>query len=103
MEEKNLDNQPLLNNYLLPIGSVVLLNDMEQEIMIYGRAQLQGDGDKLWDYVGCIYPIGYINKDFNVFFDQKQINEVLFRGYENEHEILLKPKLENAVLEKRNK
>lgn len=75
---------------LLPIGSVVSLHNVNQLIMIYGRMQTQNNEDAIWDYVGCPYPMGYISKDYNIFFNNNQIHEIVFNGFENEAERSLK-------------
>ncbi|WP_232696644.1 DUF4176 domain-containing protein [Brevibacillus daliensis] len=78
---------------LLPIGSVVKLVGWDQKIMIYGRMQIQANTEEIFDYVGCPHPHGNISKEYNVFFRQNQINEILFRGYEDEEELQLRKKL----------
>ncbi|WP_090689992.1 DUF4176 domain-containing protein [Bacillus sp. 166amftsu] len=52
-----------------------------------GRKQKQSNR-KNRDYVGCLYPYGNLSKDYNVFFDHIQIEEVLFTGYENKEELI---------------
>jgi hypothetical protein len=81
------------NADLYPIGSVVVLEGWEQKIMIYGRIQRQVGSDKLFDYVGCLYPFGNLSSKFNVFFDHNQIVELVFKGYENEDEIKYRQEL----------
>ncbi len=67
-------------NYL-PIGSVVTLQGGSQPIMIYGRKQIdENDGE--WDYLACMYPEGNLGEKYNVFFDHKDIENVLFKGYD---------------------
>ena len=51
-----------MKNYL-PIGSVVLLNEGNKKLMIYGRRQLDSSR-KLFDYIACLYPEGNISDDF---------------------------------------
>lgn len=52
-----------------PIGTVVVLKDGTWPLMIYGRQQMaKNKYDTVYDYVGCIYPQGYIDKDYIVFF-----------------------------------
>ncbi|MEW4285549.1 DUF4176 domain-containing protein [Priestia koreensis] len=72
--------------YPLPIGSIVKYKDWEQLLMIYGRHQKKGDTGVIWDYVACYYPIGNISDQYNLFFNQEGISEVVFRGYENAQE-----------------
>ena len=77
----------------LPIGTVITIYGLEQKVMIYGRKQQQSKEKKIWDYVGCLYPYGNLSKDYNVFFDHIQIEEILFTGYENEEELSLRKEL----------
>ncbi|ANC78766.1 hypothetical protein ABE65_018960 [Fictibacillus phosphorivorans] len=78
---------------LLPIGTIVLLDKVDQPLMIYGRLQQQMDLEKTWDYVSCPYPQGNVSDETNVFFNHDQINEIVFKGLETEGEKLLKEKL----------
>lgn len=80
-------------NDLLPIGTVVTLRFVEQAIMIYGRKQQQEDKDKIWDYVACPYPQGHISDESNIFFNHKQIREIIFKGFESEGEMILRQEI----------
>ncbi|QCT03025.1 hypothetical protein E6C60_2313 [Paenibacillus algicola] len=71
---------------LLPIGSVVKFKDWDQNLMIYGRMQNDSKSGKRWDYVACFYPHGNLTADSNVFFNHKDISEIVFQGYVNEEE-----------------
>ena len=56
--------------------------------MIYGRLQYQLiNSNKLWDYVGCLYPEGYISDDYNIFFNQDEIQKIIYLGYEDTEEL----------------
>ena len=71
-------------NYL-PIGSIVLVNDGEKKMMIIGyKVRSAEDSDKVWDYLGCIYPIGVFSKKVNFVFDHKEIREICFSGFSDE-------------------
>lgn len=80
-------------NEMLPIGSVVTIGMVKQAIMIYGRNQQQGDKDDMWDYVACPYPQGHLSDESNVFFNHSQIEDVIFKGYEAEGELILRHKI----------
>ncbi|MCI8467728.1 MAG: DUF4176 domain-containing protein [Bacilli bacterium] len=70
---------------LLPIGSVVLLQDGVKKIMITGyMAVNQEDEQKIYDYSGCIYPEGLLSSDQCLLFFHNQIKEVFFEGYKGE-------------------
>lgn len=49
---------------LLPIGTVVTLNDGEQELMITARFPLYDNNGTVgyFDYAGCFYPQGQFNE-----------------------------------------
>jgi hypothetical protein len=70
----------------LPIGSVVLLTDGEKTLMVYGRKQIHGETNELYDYVGCLYPEGNISPEYTYLFNHEDINEVVFTGYECDDE-----------------
>jgi len=53
----------------LPIGTVISLEDGSQPLMIYGRKQINTNGNTKWDYVACLYPEGNIGDEYNVFFN----------------------------------
>lgn len=79
-------------NELLPIGSVVLLNDGTKRLMIVGVMQSDASGDgKEYDYLGVLYPEGHIGEGFQYLFNQEDIKEIVFRGYEDdERDVFLK-------------
>lgn len=68
----------------LPIGTVVILEGGNRPLMIYGRKQIQESSNLIWDYVACLYPEGNIGEDYNIFFQQEEIAEILHLGYESE-------------------
>jgi hypothetical protein len=64
--------------------------------MIYGRKQFRFDNtDNIYDYVGCPYPIGYVNEKYNIFFSNINIENIIFKGYEDEDEKSCRFDLEN--------
>lgn len=70
---------------LLPIGTIVRLKDGEKRLMICGVKQTNADGDgKEYDYLGVLYPEGHIGDDFQYLFNHTDIEEIVFRGYEDE-------------------
>ncbi len=80
----------------LPIGSVVVLNDGTQPVMIYGRKQINSQTGKEWDYVACLYPEGNIGEEYNVFFNTNDITETLFVGFETKIDMQLQELLNRA-------
>jgi len=72
-------------NELLPIGSVVLLKEGEKRLMIFGIKQTITDGEELeFDYIGIMYPEGYMGPEYMYLFNHGDINEVVIRGYEDD-------------------
>lgn len=88
---------------LLPIGSVVLLNESSKRVMIYGRLQKELDGDRLWDYIACLYPEGNINADHCFLFNHDQIASVYFVGFQDDEEAAFQQYLELSASELKNR
>jgi hypothetical protein len=72
---------------LLPIGTVVMLKESTKRVMIYGRLQREMGGERVWDYIACLFPEGNINPDHSFLFDNDQIESVYFVGCQDEEEI----------------
>ena len=70
---------------LLPIGSIVLLKDGQKTLMITGVMQRKPEKDsKTFDYVGVLYPEGYMGNRFQFLFNHDNIDQIVFRGYEDQ-------------------
>lgn len=69
----------------LPIGSIVRLTAGDKRFMIAGIIQMEegADGD-IHDYLGLPYPEGFLGRGMNFLFDNDDISEVVFRGYEDQ-------------------
>ena len=84
----------------LPIGSIVTVKDSDQKLMIINRAVVytgdaspNGDAaenatseltqNTFFDYGMVVYPIGLIG-DRYLFNNHDSIDEVIFRGFEDE-------------------
>lgn len=63
-----------------PIGTIVTLQGGNRPIMIYGRKQIQATTGKMWDYVACLYPEGNLGEDYNIFFQQDEIDQIHYMG-----------------------
>ena len=73
----------------LPIGSVVRLKDATKRIMIIGfyvKSESDIDNNKIYDYVGCLYPEGMIDSKTNLLFNHDQIEEVYALGFTDDEE-----------------
>ena len=68
---------------LLPIGSVVSLFGSDQLIMIYGPLQKDIHTEKVYDYIGCDYPLGIIDTDRCYLFQDEDIERLSFIGLQD--------------------
>ncbi len=69
---------------LLPIGSIVLLKEGKKKAMIFGIKQTDKASGKEYDYIGVVYPEGNLGEQLQFFFQHENIDQVFFRGYEDE-------------------
>lgn len=69
---------------LLAIGTIVRLKNGEKKLMIIGVKQSNMDENgKEYDYIGVLYPEGYLGAEFQYLFYQDDIEEIFFKGYED--------------------
>lgn len=71
---------------LLPLGSVVLLKGAYKKLVVYGRKQVHIDTNKVYDYLGVVFPEGYIDPNYSFLFNQEDIEVVKYVGYCNDEE-----------------
>ena len=89
---------------VLPIGSVVLLKNSTKKLMITGFAQVSADDpNKIYDYVGCVFPEGFLGPDQTFLFDSYQIETIFFIGYQDQEQMAFKIRIDEALKEIRNK
>ena len=68
---------------LLPVGSIVKLNDiLKGELMVMGYDK-EYEGE-IFDYIGVLYPGGFVNEGSCFVFNQETISEVVYTGYKND-------------------
>ena len=71
----------------LPIGSVLMMKGAKKRVMITGYAVKSPEsGDKVWDYVGCLYPEGMVTSEKALLFDHENIETVYAIGYEDDEQ-----------------
>ncbi|MDD5887910.1 MAG: DUF4176 domain-containing protein [bacterium] len=68
----------------LPLGSVVLLKGAKRYLVVMGYLMVEEGTDKVWDYMGCAYPVGAISSEATLMFDEEQIDKVIFEGFTDE-------------------
>lgn len=69
---------------VLPLGSVVLLKEAKRYLVICGYAMVTEGKAKIWDYMGCAYPVGIVSNETTLMFDEEQIDKVVFEGFTDE-------------------
>ena len=90
---------------LLPIGSVVLLKEGTKKLMIIGIKPVTAEKpDEIYDYIGVLYPEGFLSNEYNFLFNHADINDIVFTGYNNpEREDFIKAMAEAYEKEARSK
>lgn len=87
---------------LLPIGSVVLLGNSKKRVMIIGVAQRGVSQEtKLRDYVGVVFPEGYLDSEKLFLFDNEQITQIFALGYQDAEQLAFKKKADEMMVELR--
>lgn len=87
----------------LPIGSVVLLEGGTKKVMITGFCSVSNDNrKKVYDYIGCIYPEGYLSSNQICLFDHSQIREISYIGYESDDEEKFNNTLNSILIDYNN-
>ncbi len=69
---------------LLPIGSIVTLEGGDKKAMIFGVKQIADNEDAEYDYVGVLYPEGFLGGKYQFLFNHEDIKTIVFKGYEDE-------------------
>ncbi len=87
-------------NELLPIGSVVILKEATKKIMIIGIKQTDSGTDTEYDYLGVLYPEGNLGGESQILFNHDGIEQVFFRGYEDDERNAFIEKLEKYFAQK---
>ena len=80
---------------LLPIGTVVLLKGGVKKLMIFGVKQTDTATNIDYDYISVIYPEGNVGDEAQFFFNHDVIEEIFYRGYEDDDRATFIENLEN--------
>ena len=81
----------------LPLGTVVLLKEASKKLMIIGFCGVGDEKDKVYDYMGCLYPEGLIDSAHTALFNHDQISKIYFMGYQSEEDKEFKTKLKEVI------
>ena len=74
----------IYKNEILPLGTVVLLKDATRYLVVIGYSIVAQGEEKVWDYLGCPYPVGVVSTNSNLLFDKEQIDKVVHWGFSDE-------------------
>ena len=69
-------------NELLPIGSLVILENISKPVMIL--SYLPEHKGRVFDYLGVFYPVGLVSNKSAMIFNQSGIEKLIVKGYEDE-------------------
>ena len=84
---------------VLPVGTVVMLKDGMKRLMIMGYQQSQSENPaKVYDYIACEYPEGFISTEYMVMFDHTDIGHIYSLGLQNEEQVEFRKDLENELI-----
>ena len=85
-----------------------MLKKGTKRVMVAGFCAIQPEdkNKKIWDYIGCLYPEGFLASNQTCLFDHEQINEIYHLGLsedEDNEEKEFKEKLKSIVNQLNNK
>lgn len=95
-----LKQKEILKKYpkYLPLGSVVILKNAWRKVMIMGFSPIDMDKkDKIYDYLGCLYPEGIIRTDVNILFNHEDIKEIKAIGLIDEEQKEFMSKIDELI------
>lgn len=82
----------------LPIGTVVMLKGGSKRVMITGFCLVSNDDtNTIYDYVGCLYPEGFLSNDESALFNHNQISQIYHMGLVDQEELIFKNQLKNLI------
>jgi hypothetical protein len=96
VEAEEMDKQ------FFPIGTVVLLEGGEKRLMIHGILPEDSESGKTYDYIGVLYPEGFIDSENCFLFNGGDIKTVEFVGYINAEQQAFRTKVAELLAEEAN-
>lgn len=69
-----------MNSRYFPIGTVVLLRGGSKKVMVIGYFGVDAEGTAV-DYMGVMYPDGFMDANTIIGFDGSQVQEIIYEGY----------------------
>lgn len=86
-----------MKDKLLPIGTVVQLKGGTKKLMITGYSSKDPDSGTIFDYNSCIFPEGIMEEVYSLF-NHNQIEEIFYKGLENDESKDYANKIESMLL-----
>lgn len=82
----------------LPLGSVVLLEEGVQKLLITSRGMNVKNGNNIlyFDYAGVPYPQGLVNDEI-VYFNHENIRKIVFKGFTDEDDVVIVDSINNYL------
>lgn len=77
---------------LLPLGTLVKLSNTNNKILIIGFRGID-DRKEIFDYIGLIYPFGFVDREKVVLFNSELIKDIVQLGYNTIEDEEFKKKL----------
>lgn len=88
-----------LMDQLLPIGSIITLKEGNRHLMIMGRFHRNLENGKIYHYATCLYPDGYQGGNTYYLCNHEHIEQVLFKGFQDEEELQYRQLISNKLKE----
>lgn len=82
---------------VLTLGSIVILKGGYKKLMIIGRKIISRN--IVYDYMGILYPEGYLGEEYCYVFNTADIEQILYEGYSDLEEKAFVNALENLAEE----
>ena len=89
------------NSKYLPIGSVVILKGATKRMMVIGFAATSEEtGEKVYDYIGCLYPEGVVDSRQTLLFNHDQIEKIFALGFKDQEWLETEKRLKDLLANK---
>lgn len=87
----------------LPLGTVVLLKEATKRLIITGYCSMLPDNEeRVYDYVGSLFPEGNLAGDDVALFDHEQIDKICYMGLEDDEYAKMNEQLRAAMGDENN-
>jgi len=80
---------------LLTLGTLVKLSNISEKVLIIGFRGID-DRKIMFDYIGLVYPYGFIDRKNVLLFNNSDVERILYDGYMSQEEIEFKNEINNV-------